>query len=221
MNPGRLGGLIFDFDGTMCDSEAVWCGALTRTYESAGLVFDQERFWAAVGKPADTFDAFTVLARHMGRDVAIIEAELDSAVVLELAALGPASGVRELAQAVHQHGVRLAIASNNTAAHIGTVLDHWELGHLFDVVVGRESGLPQKPDPAPYIRALSLLGVPADQAVAIEDSASGVDSATSAGVHCFSLAPAAGNSSPSNVTPITSVEDLAYQTNVGIRINSR
>lgn len=217
----RLRAVIFDFDGTMCDSESVWCDALTNAYESAGLVFDRESFWEAKGMPSDSFDAFSVLANHTGRDAAIVEATMDSAVVQELGASGPSSGIKELIDALHQDRVALAISSNNTEEHITAVLNLWGLSHFFGVVVGRTPGRAQKPDPAPYARALTLLGLLPEQTVAIEDSTSGVRSATGAGIRCFFVGgPQIVTSNP-HVTWVASVDELTYRSDVGIHVDAR
>ena len=52
----------------------------------------------------------------------------------------------------------------------------------FDVLVCGDEVERPKPDPAPYLRAMSLLGVTADQALAVEDSPNGSRSAAAAGV---------------------------------------
>ncbi|WP_163027289.1 HAD family hydrolase, partial [Pseudomonas viridiflava] len=44
-----------------------------------------------------------------------------------------------------------------------------------------------KPHPMPYLTALELLGVSADEAIAFEDSLAGVQSAHAAGIHTFGM----------------------------------
>jgi len=53
--------------------------------------------------------------------------------------------------------------------------------HNFDVVVCGDEVVATKPDPAPYLTAARLLGVPVNRCVAIEDSPAGVASALAAG----------------------------------------
>lgn len=48
-------------------------------------------------------------------------------------------------------------------------------------MVGEDCEFP-KPHPAPYIRALKLAAVGAEEAIAVEDSPSGIRSATAAGL---------------------------------------
>ena len=44
-----------------------------------------------------------------------------------------------------------------------------------------------KPDPGGYLRALELLGLEPDEAVAVEDSEVGVGAAKAAGVRCYAV----------------------------------
>lgn len=54
----------------------------------------------------------------------------------------------------------------------------------FDLVSHRKTQVNEKPNPAPYLRALEQLGIVADQAVAIEDTAACMRSATRADIPC-------------------------------------
>jgi HAD superfamily hydrolase (TIGR01509 family) len=56
-----------------------------------------------------------------------------------------------------------------------------------DVIISGDDVAEGKPSPAPYQLALQKLGVPAGEALAIEDSESGVRSATAAGVRVLRL----------------------------------
>ena len=62
-------------------------------------------------------------------------------------------------------------------------LNNFGLLTYVDAIVGREMVSRMKPDPEPYLRALEILGVDATDAVAFDDSSSGVASARAAGVY--------------------------------------
>ena len=57
-----------------------------------------------------------------------------------------------------------------------------ELRYLFDTIVLADEVEAVKPDPAPYTAALKKAGVPAEEALAFEDSVSGISSSVAAGV---------------------------------------
>jgi HAD superfamily hydrolase (TIGR01509 family) len=84
-------------------------------------------------------------------------------------------------------GLALAIASSSS--------DWWVSGHLgrlglrdaFDVVCTKELAARSKPDPGVYLAALERLGVPADEALAFEDSEAGVTAARAAGIRVVAV----------------------------------
>lgn len=61
----------------------------------------------------------------------------------------------------------------------GGILRHFEL------VLTREAYARSKPDPEPYLTALSRLGLPADECLVIEDSERGLRAAKAAGLRCW------------------------------------
>ncbi len=66
---------------------------------------------------------------------------------------------------------RKAIFTNATAAHARNVLSALDVLKHFDVLVGMEEvGYVSKPNPLAYERCLTLLGLPADRCIFIEDS---------------------------------------------------
>jgi beta-phosphoglucomutase family hydrolase len=90
--------------------------------------------------------------------------------------IAPYQGSVDFLDAVTAAGAQVAVVSSsrNTPA----VLDAAGLAHRFTVVVdGNRAAaeqLPGKPAPHTYLRAAELLGVPAAQAVVVEDAVSGV-----------------------------------------------
>jgi HAD superfamily hydrolase (TIGR01509 family) len=66
-----------------------------------------------------------------------------------------------------------------------------------------------KPDPEPYLTALKLSGVSADESIAIEDSSAGIMSATKAGIRCVLIRDMASISSVMAELTYADVETLA------------
>ena len=60
-------------------------------------------------------------------------------------------------------------------------------GMRFDVLVCAEDVAATKPDPEPYLLAAKLVGVPAGDCFALEDSPNGVGSAEAAGCQVFAV----------------------------------
>jgi putative hydrolase of the HAD superfamily len=103
------------------------------------------------------------------------------------AALELAEGIAVWLDEARDLGLRLAVASSShrdwVADHLARVgfLDRFEL-----LACGDEVGT-VKPDPAVYLLALERLGVPADRAMAFEDTVHGVAAAKAAGLACVAI----------------------------------
>src|SRR5204863_9447367 len=94
-------------------------------------------------------------------------------------------GVARLFAEADDAGVRLAIASTTTAANVDALLTrHLGRGSLrqFHTIACGDLVEQKKPAPDIYERALSTLGLPADQCVAFEDSRNGLCAAKAAGL---------------------------------------
>jgi len=98
-----------------------------------------------------------------------------------VAALETMAGVREWIAEAKALGLKLAVASSSRRA--------WVCGHLdrlrlegWDAIVCREDVERAKPAPDLYSRACELVGVAPGEALAIEDSPNGVESAKAAGM---------------------------------------
>ncbi|WMN61431.1 HAD-IA family hydrolase [Pseudoalteromonas xiamenensis] len=64
------------------------------------------------------------------------------------------------------------------------VLQHYSLIELFEVVICKEDVETPKPSAEPYLKALKAMQLSAYEAVAMEDSATGLASAKSAALYC-------------------------------------
>ncbi|HEX8345745.1 MAG TPA: HAD family phosphatase [Actinoplanes sp.] len=191
--------MLFDMDGTLVDSEKVWDVALTELAAHAGGELSAAARRAIIG--SDMATTMRILHDDIGqpdRDATADAAWLNQR-VLDLFARGLVwrPGAAELLAAVRAAGLPTALVTSTARSLVEVALD--TLGREnFDVVVcGDEVSVP-KPDPAPYLTAAKLLGVPIGRCVAVEDSPTGVSSARASGaavlaVPCeLELAPTSG-----------------------------
>jgi alpha,alpha-trehalose phosphorylase len=126
------------------------------------------------GDPSDPPQADTVCGLGNRKDAAFQKVLLEEGVV-------PYAGSVALLDMLAAHGTPVAVVSSSRNA--GTVLAAAGLAERFTVVIDGLSaaaeGLASKPDPATYLRAAELLGVPAARSVVIEDATSGVEAGRS------------------------------------------
>jgi HAD superfamily hydrolase (TIGR01509 family) len=99
---------------------------------------------------------------------------------------GVADAIRAARSAGWSIGLVTTTAPENVHALLGAVQRDVAAADLA-VVVDRTQVTRPKPDPEAYRHALDVLGVPADECVAIEDNSGGVASATAAGITCVAF----------------------------------
>ena len=90
-------------------------------------------------------------------------------------------GVRDLLSGLRDHGVRIGLCTNKPAAMTERVLADLSLDRTFDAVVAGDTLTTRKPDPAPLLHALSLMGIPTADGLYVGDSV--VDAETAAAAH--------------------------------------
>ncbi len=95
-------------------------------------------------------------------------------------------GVPETLQKLHGK-LLLAIVTGSSRTSIDIVMRKTCLQDYFDFVVSYEDTERHKPDPDPYLKALSLSQKPKEKCLVLEDSGNGTQAAKAAGLTCFAI----------------------------------
>ena len=181
--PDRPSAVIFDMDGLLFDTEALWQEGLLAAAAEAGRVIPAEVYDGSIGvrrsQCADLFrsqfgvdfgfeDFHTSWRRHFW-----LVAESRSA-------LKP--GVCELLDCLDGAGLPRAIATSSSRATVERHLASHGLADRFETIVCRGDYERGKPAPDPFLKAAERLGVEPRLCLALEDSHIGVRSASAAGM---------------------------------------
>lgn len=186
-----MGAVIFDFDGTLVDSEPLHARAVRAVLTPMGM---EQHFEASmcVGMPdADVLRG--VFARSgRGLDASeladLLERKSSAARALWEAGEGRAyPGAVELLRGVRERGVRVAVCTAALRREAGPVLERLGVLGLLDAFVTADDVETSKPDPACYRLACARLGFAARACVALEDSVAGSASARGAGCRVVGL----------------------------------
>ena len=100
--------------------------------------------------------------------------------------------VKPLFQALKKQGLKIGIASSSDPKAIAALVQVAEEGELVDSRISGEQCKAHKPDPEIYLRSLEALGLTAGEALAVEDSPTGILSAKRAGLTVLALRPRHG-----------------------------
>nr|WP_307818153.1 HAD family phosphatase [Janibacter endophyticus] len=178
----RPAALLWDMDGTLVDTEPYWIEAEYALVERFGGRWSDELAHQLVGNPllvsADVIIASSpvTLTPHEVVD------ELMTAVIGRVREHVPwRPGARALLDEAVAVGVPNALVTMSWQPLARAVADALP-GSPFAVLVTGDEVTHGKPHPEPYLRAAELLGVAPRDCVALEDSPTGVRSATAAGV---------------------------------------
>jgi len=183
--------LIFDFDGTIIDTETPVYESWRDTFVQAAVEPVPIEVWQAqIGKAdGDAMDVRALLCAGLG--VAEVPAELEAgrkALCDEMMAAQPIrEGVMHWIAAAHDAGVHLAVASSSSTSWVQGNLERVGMRDLFLLLSCADPPTPGKPDPAVYVQACEGLGVDPAAALAIEDSVHGAAAALAAGMACLAV----------------------------------
>jgi HAD superfamily hydrolase (TIGR01509 family) len=178
----RIDAVIFDLDGVLIDSEAVWDGARRAVTQDNGGHWTDGATAAMMGMSSPEWSRYL----HDELGVALAPEEINRRVVdslletyrHELPLLpGAADAVRRLAARWP-----LGLASSANREVIDAVLELSGLASGFAVTVSGDEVPRGKPAPDVYLAAASKLGIDPAAAAAVEDSSNGLRSAAGAGV---------------------------------------
>ncbi len=185
-----LAAILFDNDGVLVDTEALYFRANREILATIGVTLDEAAYvdlFLRSGRGA------WHLAEELGHDdtaVRALRAARDRRYVELLTDVG--AGVRmpralEIVAALARR-YRLAIVTSAepepfARTHAGTGLLPY-----FEIVLTRDCYQRSKPDPEPYLRAVELLGLTPAQCLVIEDSRRGLQAARAAGIACWAIA---------------------------------
>lgn len=186
-----LEAVIFDMDGVLADTEPLHAAAYVRTFAEFGLKIGPEEFHREVTvKGRMVADWFRDLGGRADRDELYNAKDRHYAEVSEDRNIAR-EGLFHLLDDIQRHGVAMAVATAARRQVAQRLLERLSLGRYFAGVVGLEDVSRTKPDPEVYVKAVSLVGVRAAGAVALEDVPKGVAAARAAGLVAVAVPTAA------------------------------
>jgi HAD superfamily hydrolase (TIGR01509 family) len=178
--------IIFDFDGTILETEMPDYISWQETYQEHACELPLALWLSAVGGSAGDFDPFTYLEQQLGRTVdrTSLRERRRARINALIAQQSIRPGVLEVITSAQRLGLRLGVASSSGREWVEGFLRKLGLRHHFEVLFTREDVVRVKPDPMLYTLAVNALGVPPHATVAIEDSRNGMLAAKAAGLKC-------------------------------------
>jgi HAD superfamily hydrolase (TIGR01509 family) len=180
--------LLFDLDGTLAETDSLHLPTWMDTLEPYGVEVN-EQFYRDRISGRSTGEIVRELLPDLTAEENRLVGDAKEASFRERAAeLEPLPGLIDFVERGRKSGMKVALVTNAPEENVEAILLALELRDYFDAVVLADEVEAVKPDPAPYRAALQKTGVPAKDALAFEDSVSGISSSVAAGIPTVGIA---------------------------------
>ena len=208
----RYRAVVFDMDGLLLETEVLWHRAEVRLFERHGASFTFEDKLTVMGTSAAFTGEFFARRLGYGSDqAAVLIAEVSELMHEELQAQVDARpGATELVERLRAR-VPLGLASNSPRYLVDAALQSAGFADAFKVVVTSDDVAHHKPAPDLYLLACERLGVAPAEALALEDTASGIASAKAAGLTCIAVPQFAETDVSAADRVVDSLEELLIE----------
>ncbi len=183
-----LAAILYDLDGTIVNTDPLHYQAWQELLRGSGLEIDEVFYKSRMSgrlNPAIVQELLPELSLQGVQQFS----DRKEARFRELApGLTPLPGLRKLIGWADASGLKQAVVTNAPRQNADYMLGVMNLQQAFEqVIVSEEIGI-AKPDPAPYQYILNKFGLTPEQALAFEDSPSGIRSAVGAGIPTVGIA---------------------------------
>jgi len=194
MLPGSGKALLFDIDGTLADTDALHLEAFNQVLGPRGQVFDHARFT----RELQGFSNASIGARFLAeepptRQAAIIGEKEAAFRTLVAGKIQPVPGLMPLLALADRAGIPMVAVTNAPRLNAEMLLSGLGIMHRFKAVIIGDELAHGKPHPMPYLEGLRVVNAAPDLSLAFEDSRSGVQSASAAGIATIGIRTSLGH----------------------------
>jgi HAD superfamily hydrolase (TIGR01509 family) len=180
--------LLFDIDGTLADTDALHLEAFNQVFGPRGHVFDHARFT----RELQGFSNASISARFLAeesptRQAAVIDEKEAAFRKLVAGKIEPLPGLMTLLARADRADIPMVAVTNAPRLNAEKLLSGLGIMDRFRALVIGDELAHGKPHPMPYLEGLRAAGAIAGKSVAFEDSRSGIQSASAAGISTIGI----------------------------------
>ena len=186
--------LLFDIDGTLADTDALHLEAFNQVFGPRGHVFDQARFTNELQGFSNASISARFLAEEPPTRQAAIISEKEAAFRQVVAGkIRPLPGLMTLLDLADRASIPMVAVTNAPRLNAEMLLSGLGIMHRFKALVLGDELAHGKPHPMPYLEGLRTVSAAPDLSLAFEDSRSGIQSASAAGIATIGIRTSLGH----------------------------
>ena len=178
-------GIIFDFDGLICDTETPEVRAWEALFAKYGFTFPFERYQETIGAIHNDDSPFVFLEELLGHPVERCDVKEGFLhlrnELIESEPMRP--GILNYLDEAKNKGLLIGLASSSPRSWIDYHLSRFGILDYFSCIKTCNDVRNTKPDPELYIKSLDCMHLLAHEVIALEDSPNGVTAARKAGIY--------------------------------------
>lgn len=187
----KIKAFIFDFDGTLVDSEMFHCESWKEFLnEEYNITFEeQDYFLNYAGIPTTEIAKEVKRNHHIAMDITDIVKRIDDIAAKKAteANIGFMPFAKEVLDQIHQWNIPMSIVTGSSRHEAAPVLEKLEIVDYFDHIITRDDVQHSKPDPEGYKRCAKLMGYQPEEYLVFEDTWAGVSAAKRASLPCYGI----------------------------------
>ena len=158
--------VLFDFDGTLIDTNELIYKSFVYTFDKFGYSFTKDEILLFNGPPLR--ETFSNINPELADEMIRTYREHNAKHHDEYVKLFP--NVRETLTTLKENGYQLAIVSAKMREGVEQGLEITKIGSYFDTIVTIDDVINPKPHPEPVVKALTELNTPPAEAIMVGDN---------------------------------------------------
>lgn len=180
--------ILFDLDGTLANTDPLHFKIWQEIFTQYGIDCDRSFYQTHVSGNTNERLIEQVLPQLSPEEAKQLAIDKEAQFRAKAPTMQPTPGLERILQLTDEVPLKRAVVTNAPKENAHHMLEALGLTATFPIVVLAQDAPPGKPDPAPYLLGLEKVGVTARDAIAFEDSPTGIQSAVAAGIYTIGVA---------------------------------
>ena len=183
-----LSAILFDLDGTLANTDPIHFKLWQNILRDYDIELDQDFYQQNISGNTNEQVVAKILPELSAQEGQQMGIDKEAMYRNQAKTLSPTPGLERIIQLTDEIPLKRAVVTNAPRENAEHMLEALQLTQTFPIVVVSADAPPGKPDPAPYQLGLERVGVNSNDAIAFEDSTTGISSAVAAGIYTIGVA---------------------------------